>query len=65
MEDLTYMELIAANLLVSQCCVCDAVVGYKDAGRELKVGDLVVSHTYCDACMKIVTDLDEFTDVDY
>ena len=50
MDPLTYVELISANLLVSQCCVCDLVVGYKDAGRELQVGDQTVSHTYCGAC---------------
>ena len=52
MDDLTYIELISANLLVSQCCLCDVVVGYKEAGRELQIGDLVISHTYCESCMK-------------
>jgi len=52
MNDLTYIELISANLLVSKCCVCDMVVGYKDALRELQVGDDVESHTYCPPCME-------------
>ena len=50
MGPLTYAELIEKNLLVSECCLCDAIVGYKDAERELKTGDLVISHTYCAEC---------------
>ena len=52
MEPLTYIELISANLLVSKCCVCDMVVGYKDAQRELQIGDGVESHTYCSPCLE-------------
>ena len=61
MEPLTYIECISANLLVSQCCVCGVVVGYKDAKRELQIGDQVISHTYCSTCWSH----DEFIDVDY
>ena len=61
MSDVTYVELISANLLVSVCCVCDMVVGYKDAQRELMLGDDVKSHTYCPSCMEDFKN----NDVDY
>lgn len=51
MRDLTYVELIAADLFEIKCCVCDFVIEYKDAERKLVLGDLVISHTYCPSCL--------------
>ena len=64
MENLTYEELIEKNLLVSKCCVCGVVVEYKDAGRELTIGDLVVSHTYCVPHYKQAMEIDQYDFLD-
>ena len=61
--ELSDKQLISINWYMVKCCVCGEVQGYKDAGKELKEGDLVVSHTYCVPCSKEF--LSEFIDVDY
>ena len=65
--ELSYKHLINLNWYMSKCCVCGEVQGYKDAGKELKDGDQVVSHTYCvDCAEKLLTDVeDDYCDVDY
>ena len=42
------------------CCVCGIVMGYKDGGSEPGL----VSHGYCDSCLKEAMDYCELEDAE-
>jgi hypothetical protein len=50
MELMSDAELIRRKWLCRKCCCCGTILGYVEAGRDLKEGDLLVSHTYCESC---------------